>query len=269
MKAPRFEYARPETLGAALGLLAEHGDAAAVLAGGQSLMPMLNLRMAQPRLLLDINRIGGLDAIGVADGHLVIGALARHRDVLASPLVAGHAPLLAEALGHVAHAAIRNRGTFGGSLALADPAAELPACVVCLGATIVTASVHGERELPADRFFSGLYETARRPDELILRVAIPLRPAWRFTFREVARRHGDYAIAGLAMGMAEGACRVTFCGVETAPRRLPAIEAAILAGATPDLGALQPMSSDDAPASLRKHLAGVLLHRSAEALRHG
>ncbi len=151
MKAPCFDYARPETLAAVLALLAEHGDAAAVLAGGQSLMPMLNLRMTQPGLLVDINRIAGLDAIGVAGDTLVIGSRARHRDVLNSPLVAAHAPLLAEALAQVAHAAIRNRGTIGGSLALADPAAELPACAVCLGATIVTASIGGERSAPGDR----------------------------------------------------------------------------------------------------------------------
>lgn len=269
MKAPLFDYARPDTLAGALALLAEHGDAAAILAGGQSLMPMLNLRMAQPRMLLDINRIDGLDAIVVDGDRLVIGALARHRDVLASPLVAAHASLLTDALGHVAHAAIRNRGTFGGSLALADPAAELPACAICLGATIVTASVDGERTHAAADFFRGLYATACRPDELILRVCIPLLPGWRFVFREVARRHGDYAIAGLAMGMAAGSCRVAFCGVETAPRRLPAIEAAVMGGTLPDLDVLEPMSSEEAPASLRRHLAGVLLRRSAEELRHG
>lgn len=269
MKAPLFDYARPETLAAALSLLAVHGDAAAVLAGGQSLMPMLNLRMAQPGILLDINRIAGLDEIGVTGEHLVIGACARHRDVLRSPLVVTHAPLLAEALAYVAHAAIRNRGTIGGSLALADPAAELPACAVCLGAKIVTASIGGERTHAADHFFRGLYETACRPDEMILRILVPLRPSHRFVFGEVARRHGDYAIAGLAMGMGDGECRVAFCGVEPAPRRLPAIEATLLCGDEPDLSELRPMSSEDAPGSFRVHLAGVLLRRAVEALRGG
>ena len=232
-------------------------------------MPMLNFRLTQPGLLIDINRIAGLDGIMVGDDRLVIGTRARHRDVLNSPLVQMHAPLLSEALGHVAHAAIRNRGTFGGSLALADPAAELPACAVCLGATIVTASVAGERAHPAEDFFRGLYDTARQADEMIVRVEIPLRPSWRFAFREVARRHGDYAIAGLAMGIGQEECRLAFCGVEPSPRRLPAIESAILRGAEPDLGELRPMSSDDAPAAFRLHLAGVLVRRAVEALRHG
>ena len=270
MKAPRFDYARPDTLPAALALLAEHGDAAAVLAGGQSLMPMLNLRMTAPALLIDINRIAGLDGIALQEGRLVIGARTRHCEVIRSPLVAAHAPLLAEALGHVAHAAIRNRGTLGGSLALADPAAELPACAVCLNATIVTASAAGERAHPAAAFFRGLYDTARQPDELVVRVEIPPPPpGWRFTFREVARRHGDYAVAGLALGLGPDGCQLAFCGVEPTPRRLPRAEEAVLHGKEPDLAELEPMNSDDAPAAFRRHLAGVLLHRAAEAVRHG
>ena len=268
MKAPRFEYARPDTLAAALALLAEHGDAASVLAGGQSLMPMLNLRMAAPALLIDINRIAGLEEIALQGDRLVIGARARHCDVMRSPLVRTHAPLLAQALGYVAHAAIRNRGTLGGSLALADPAAELPACAVCLGATIVTASAAGERAHAATAFFRGLYDTARQPDEMILRVEIPVpRAGWHFAFREVARRHGDYAIAGLALGVGPDACRLAFCGVEPSPRRLPGAEAAVLRGAEPDMGELEPMNSEDAPAAFRRHLAGVLLRRAAEAVR--
>ena len=323
MKPPRFDYARPDTLGAALAMLAQHGDGAAVLAGGQSLMPMLNLRMTQPALLLDINRIPGLDAITAHEGGLTIGARARHAAVLASPLVRAHAPLLTEALGHVAHAAIRNRGTLGGSLALADPAAELPACAVCLGATIVTAhtlnsppslvggdwgegcrahtagesdtssddnacrlhpspspSLKGrgedfvERRHPAGRFFTGLYATARAPNELIVRIEIPnLGRSWRYAFAEVARRHGDYAIAGLAFAaqIEQGriaACRIAFCGVEPAPRRLGGAEAALISGgrdaALRALDELEPMGSDEAPAAFRRHLAGVLLGRAID-----
>ena len=274
MKAPRFEYARPETLEAALALLAEHGEAAAVLAGGQSLMPMLNLRMTQPGLVLDINRIPALDAITEHGDGLTIGARARHAAVLDSQLVHARAPLLSQALGHVAHAAIRNRGTFGGSLALADPAAELPACTVCLGATIVTVSTAGERRHAAGDFFTGLYGTARRPDEMILHVEIPGAEAgWRFAFGEVARRHGDYAITGLAFAarVQDGrisACRMAFCGIEPAPRRLGATEAACVSqgreAGMRTLDELQPMSSDDAPAAFRRHLAGVLLVRAID-----
>ncbi len=257
MKAPRFDYARPSTVEVALELLAEHGDAAAVLAGGQSLMPLLNLRMAAPGLLVDINRMAGLDGIGAEGDGLVIGAMARHTDVMAHPLVAARAPLLVQALGHVAHAAIRNRGTLGGSLALADPASELPACMVCLGARIVTRSLAGKRVHEAGDFFHGLYATARRADELVVRVEVPGMPGWRQVFLEVARRHGDYAIVGLALAVRGAEMRAAFCGVEPAPRLLRSAEA---------LDGLEPMASDDAPPEYRRHLARVLLRRG---LAHG
>jgi carbon-monoxide dehydrogenase medium subunit len=274
MKAPRFAYARPETLPEALALLAKHGSEAAILAGGQSLMPMLALRMTQPGLLIDINRIAGLDGITVCDTTLVLGARMRHAAALGSPLVRTHAPLLVQALAHVAHPAIRNRGTFGGSLALADPAAELPACAVCLGARIVTASQRGEQSHAAEGFFHGLYATALMPEEMLVRVEIPLRDAdWRFAFQEVARRHGDFAIAGVAVAarLAGGRiveCRIAYCGVEPVTRRLAGVEAAVAQGATGEalravLGtALDPMSSAEAPAGYRRHLAGVLLDRA-------
>jgi carbon-monoxide dehydrogenase medium subunit len=299
VKSPRFAYARPETLQDALALLAEHGGDAAILAGGQSLMPMLALRMAQPGLLIDINRIPGLSGIATDGANLVIGARTRHAAVLASPLVRAHAPLLSQALEHVAHPAIRNRGTLGGSLALADPAAELPACAVCLDARVVTVGLLGERAHPADGFFQGLYATALVPGELVVRVEIPLRgPDWRFVFQEVARRHGDFAIAGVAVavrlaeehvaggpvaggqvagghvagGHVAGAriaeCRIATCGVEPAPRRLRTVEAAVVQGATLDAlratlaAELDPMSSAEAPAFYRRHLGAVLLDRA-------
>ena len=270
MKPALFRYERPETLAAALALLDRHGPAAEILAGGQSLMPMLALRVARPDVLIDINRIPDLDAITtLADGSLSIGARARHAQVMASPLVPA---LMRRALAHVAHPAIRNRGTIGGSLALADPAAEMPCCMVALGARIITLSSRGETQHEAAAFFHGLYSTARRPDEIILRIEIPPHgPHWCFAFREEARRLGDYAIAGVALAASAGAVRVAFCGVEPAPRRLPAIEALILAGAdpAPGLAELTPMDSDDAPAAYRLHLAGVLLKRAVRELRHG
>lgn len=276
MKPARFDYRRPESVPEALALLAQ--PEAAVLSGGQSLMPMLNLRVARPAMLVDINRIAGLDAIALEGGVLRIGARARHAAVLASPLVAQAAPLLAQALPHVAHAAIRNRGTHGGSLALADPAAEMPACAVCLDATLVAASAaRGERRIAAADFFQGLYSTALEPDELLTRIEYPAaQPGWRFAFLEVARRHGDFAMAGLALALLPGRdARLATCGVEAAPRRLPEAEAALVAGdvegACAVLRSLEAMGTAETPAAYRLHLAQVLLRRAATQLEatHG
>jgi carbon-monoxide dehydrogenase medium subunit len=199
MKAPKFSYVRPETLDQALQLLAEHGEDARVLAGGQSLMPVLNMRLSHPRVLIDINRIEALKGISLQNGSVRVGALARHAEVLESPLVARHLPLIAEAMPQVAHVAVRNRGTFGGSIALADPSAELPACILVLGASIVLASTRGRRTVAAGDFFHGLYETARAADELLVEVLVPeQRRDDVSVFMELSRRHGDFAIAGLA-----------------------------------------------------------------------
>jgi len=283
VKPARFEYVRPETVPAALELLASHGSDAAILAGGQSLVPMLNFRIARPHMLIDVNRIGGLDRIEVQDGALIIGASARHSEVLRSQLVHSHAPLLREGLKHVAHAAIRNRGTLGGSLALADPAAELPACIVCLDAEITLASRRAERAVAAENFFTGLYTTACAADELLLHVRIrPFDPQWRFSFSEVARRHGDFALAGLAFAVRLAReriddCRIAFCGVEVAPRRLRKAEYS-LNGAEVNNGAsrvaacgalaeeLEPMSSGDCPAEYRIRIASALLNDAVERL---
>jgi aerobic carbon-monoxide dehydrogenase medium subunit len=284
MKPARFEYRRPDTLPAALDLLQRHGAEAAVLAGGQSLMPMLNLRMARPSVLIDIGHIPDLDRITAGEGAVIIGARARHVDVLRAALVRQHAPLLPQALRHVAHPAIRNRGTFGGSLALADPAAELPACAVCLGADISLTSARGTRHVPADDFFTGLYGTRREADELLLEVRIPSAlPGWRFDFDEVTRRHGDFAMAGLAFAarMAGGRieeCRIVFCGVEAAPRRQASAEACLAGASVADTAAraaavaglgegMDSMASDDVPAAYRLHLAGILLGRALDRLR--
>lgn len=275
MKPARFNYARPDTLDGALAILAEQGPEAAILAGGQSLMPLLNLRMARPALLVDINRIPGLDAITLSDGRLTIGARARHAEVLASPLVRQAAPLLTQALHHVAHPAIRNRGTLGGSLALADPAAEMPACVSCLGATLVLASARGERRVPAETFFLGVYATALEAGEMILRVEIPaIRPGWTHAFQEVSRRHGDYAMAGLALAIRRDAGRaaevsIALCGVESATRRQVEAEAALVArgvdAACDSFAHLDAMGGAEVTAAHRIHLARVLLRRAVGA----
>ncbi len=214
VKAPKFRYVRVDSLDRALELLDRHGEDARILAGGQSLMPTLNMRLSQPEILIDINRLDELEGISSENGRVRIGALARHAAVLSSPIVARDLPLIAEAMPHVAHVAVRNRGTFGGSIALADPAAEIPACVVALGATLVVQSVEGEREIAAGDYFKGLYETERRANELLIEARIPVeQPGTVSVFMELARRHGDFAIAGVA-------CHARFDGEVVADARL-------------------------------------------------
>jgi len=214
VKAPKFKYVRVESLEQALELLNRHGEDARILAGGQSLMPTLNMRLSQPEILIDINRLDELKGISSHGGRVRIGALTRHAEVMASPIVARDLPLIAEAMPHVAHVAVRNRGTFGGSIALADPAAEMPACVVALGATLFVQSVDGRREIAADDYFKGLYETERRANEMLVEVLIPIeQPGTVSVFMELARRHGDFAIAGVA-------CHARFDGEVVADARL-------------------------------------------------
>ncbi len=200
MKPPPFAYARPATVAEACALLAEHGYDAKLLAGGQSLMATLNMRLSAPDLLIDINRIDGLAGISLDGEVLRIGAMTRHVEVESSPLVAEHAPLIAQAMPHIAHAAIRNRGTFGGSIAFADPAAELPACAVALGASFVLRTSDGTRTVAADDFFHGLYDTELGANEMLTAIEIPvIQPGYRSAFMELARRHGDYAMVGIAV----------------------------------------------------------------------
>ena len=280
MKAPRFSYVRAKSVEHALELLAEHGEEARILAGGQSLMPTLNMRLSQPKLLIDINRLPALAGISLRDGQVRIGALARHVEVANSPVVAEHLPLIAEAMPHVAHVAVRNRGTFGGSIALADPAAEMPACALALAATFVVASAKGRREIAAADYFKGLYETARRPDELLVEALIPVgRPDSVPVFMELARRHGDFAIAGVAFDLeiAGGVVtdgRLVYFGSEDKPtlarkalaairgKRLDATNAEAAAAALAD--DLKPMSSPQGSAKMRLHLQRVLTRRALE-----
>ena len=282
MKPAPFAYYRPASLDEALEALARLGPDARVLAGGQSLVPALNMRLAQPSALVDINRLPGLDGIRLAPEGLVIGALARQESVLRSPLVARHAPLIAQAMPHVAHLALRNRGTFGGSLALGDPAAELPACAVALDAVLRVAHRSGEREIPAARFFRGIYATALEPGEILVAAVIPPRDdAWRFHFDELARRHGDYALVALAAGArVDGGvivqARLVFAGVGITPVRAARCERAV-AGRRPDAATvaeagreldadLEPPGDVHASAALRRHLARVLMGRALAAL---
>src|SRR5512138_552327 len=199
MKASAFAYARATSVANALELLAIHGDKARVLSGGQSLIPAMNLRLIAPELIVDIGELADLRGIEVRGETLVIGALTRHADLLKSSHIVKCAPLLKAAVAHVAHPAIRNRGTIGGSLAQADPASELPACMLALGATIVVRGPAGERRIAAEEFFTGIYETKLAPQDLLVAIEVPVaRKGSAHFFQEFARRHGDYAIVGLA-----------------------------------------------------------------------
>jgi carbon-monoxide dehydrogenase medium subunit len=261
MKAPRFAYARPASVAEALALLDKHKDDARVLAGGQSLVPMLNFRVAAPKVLVDINRIAGLAGIKVTKTHVRIGALTLHVELERSPEIAKHLPLVAAAMPHIAHPAIRNRGTFGGSCALADPAAELPACALALGATFVVAGKKGERRIAAEDFFKGLYATALKSGELLVAAEFPL-PKFGETcaFGELARRHGDYAMVGLATHRsAKGNLRAAFFGVGDRPEVL---EADTVEGVLSKIGtALDPRADLHASAETKLHLAKVLAGR--------
>jgi len=282
VKAPDFAYAKPGSLNEVFDLLDRHGDGARVLAGGQSLLASLNLRLSEPELLIDITGIPGLAGIAVSGQTLRIGALTTHRQIETSTEIARHLPLLAQAVGNVAHAAIRNLGTFGGSIALADPAAEYPACAVALDATFVLARRGAERRVKAREFFRGLYETALQPGELLTAGEFPLpAPDYRSVFLELARRHGDYAIVGLAAharlaGGRISDARLAFLGAGSTPV-LALRAAAALEGRQPDaqtIAAAQAALAEELelPADLyssratKLQLARVLLGRALAAL---
>lgn len=280
MKPAAFAYAKATSLEHAIALLSEH-ESARVLAGGQSLMATLNMRLDAPRLLVDINSIAGLDRIARRNGHVEIGALVRQSAAERSADIAEHAPLIARALPHIGHRAIRNRGTLGGSIAFADPAAELPACVLALGGEVDIAGPRGTRRVASNDFFKDLFETALGPSDVLTAIRLPAATReTRTGFMEFCRRHGDYAIAGLAaaaradgIGLAD--VRLAFFGVGSIPIRARRAEAALT-------GELNKQGIDDAVAALahdldppddvqasgavKKHLAGVLLRRVAAQL---
>jgi carbon-monoxide dehydrogenase medium subunit len=281
MKAAAFSYARATSVANALDLLGKHGDKAKVLSGGQSLMPAMNLRLVSPEWIVDIGGLAELRGIAVKDDVLAIGALTRHVDVLNAREIAAHAPLLTEAIAHVAHPAIRNRGTLGGTLAHADPASELPACMVALNATIVVRGHDGERRIGAEDFFRGIFETALSAQQLLVRVELPVaQKGSAHFFFEFARRHGDYAITGLAAQAvleadAFSELRLVFFAVGDRPvsakaaRRLVkvAVTPAMLSDALVALDQeLDPHDDQQGSASMRRHLAKVLMRRCISSL---
>lgn len=282
MKAPAFDFVQASSVSQVLALLAQHGDDARILAGGQTLLATLNMRLSEPRLLVDINEVPGLSGISVQQGYLRIGALTRHGEIEDSPAVRRHAPLLAMAAPHVAHRAIRNRGTLGGSIAFADPAAEWPTCAVALDARIVVMGQHGERRISASDFFIDLYTTALAPGEIIVACEFPLpeRPR-RYVFDELTRRHGDYAIVGLAAaGSMDGArlhdTRLVFLGTGNIPMRARATEAVIEDGVLDDARLeaarlvlateLNPVADLYHSPEAKRQLASVLMRRLVRRL---
>lgn len=272
VKPAPFAYAKARSVEDAVKLLDEHGDSARLLAGGQSLMATLNMRLSQPGILIDLNSIPGLDGIALNGGDVAIGALVRHASAAKSDVISRHAPLIAMALPHIGHPAIRNRGTIGGSIAFADPAAELPACFLALGGEAEIMGRDGMRRVKADDFFKGLYETAIGPHDMLTTVHLPVaKPDMRYGFAELSRRHGDYALAGLAASArAEGAglkdVRLAYFGVGLTPIRAMKAEAAVAAGnldaAVAALASdLDPPDDIQETGAVKRHLAGVLLRR--------
>ncbi len=282
MKPAPFAYHRPATLDEALTLLAEHGGEAKPLAGGQSLIPAMNFRLARPAVLVDLNRVAELGYVRAGRDGLQIGAMTRQRAVERSEAVRSAAPLLAEAMPFIAHPQIRNRGTVGGSLAHADPAAELPAVMLALEARFRARGPQGERWIPAGEFFTGILETALGPDELLLEVVVPKSPARTgYAFAELARRRGDYALVGVAARVTldrRGRCqaaRITLFSVGDGPV-LAAAAAAMLDGQEPSPEAMRaaadaaaqrdidPPSDIHASAAYRRRLAAVLTRRALQ-----
>lgn len=280
MKAPKFSYVRADSVEHALELLDKHGDDARILAGGQSLMPTLNMRLSQPEILIDINRLNELKGISLDGDTVVIGALTRHVEVLNSDIVSAHLPLVTEAMPYVAHVAIRNRGTIGGSIALSDPAAEMPACALALGATLVVQNSGGKREIPAEQFFHGLYETARAENELLVEVRFPSQKKDNVSvFIELSRRHGDYAIAGIcAYGKVTGETiddmRLVYFASEDRPvigeHAIAALNGHAWSEETKDAVAaalendLDPMANLNGSAAMKLHLQKVLTGRAMD-----
>jgi len=275
LKPAPFAYAKARSVAAAIELLASND--ARLLAGGQSLIATLNMRLSQPELLVDINGISGLDQITLKNGDVEIGALVRHAQAERSAEIARAAPLIALALPHIGHTAIRNRGTLGGSLAFADPAAELPACMIALGAEIEIVGPQGQRAVKADEFFKDLFETALTARDVLTAIRVPVASgATRVGFAEFARRHGDYAMVGLAAcAQADGTrlndLRLAYFGVGATPVRARKAEAALAdgdveAGVSTLADDLDPPDDVQASGAVKTHLAGVLLRRVARQL---
>jgi carbon-monoxide dehydrogenase medium subunit/2-furoyl-CoA dehydrogenase FAD binding subunit len=262
---------RPGTLPDAVKILADNADDVRLLAGGQSLVPLLNFRLATPAVIVDLNKITELAGIRRDGAVLRIGAMTRQQDILESPLIGEAAPLLQKAATHVGHLQTRSRGTLGGSIAQADPSAELPLALTALDATLTITSVRGARRLPIRSFFRHAMVTDLEPDEILTEIAVPIaEPGQRYAFREFARRHGDFAIVAAAMVVGPEGSTAALGGIEPTPRLCPAIAATLLTGSAAaderdkaidaDLAGAEPNADIQASADFRRHLARVLIH---------
>lgn len=275
MKASAGGYARAQGLRHAIELLAAANGAGRVLAGGQSLVAAMNMRLSAGDLLVDISRLSELSGVTDEGDTIRIGALSRHVEVGRDPLVRRHAPLLSDAVGHIAHAAIRNRGTIGGALAHADPAAEFPACILALGATLHIDGSAGTRAVAAEDFFLGVFETVIAEDEILTAISVPKAADGEAQLiEEVARRSGDYALAGLALIRRASGHRLVPFSVGPKPElalgAMARLDAGDIDGAVAALRAeIDPQSDTQASAAYRRHLAGVLLRRAVAKIEGG
>ncbi len=273
MKPPLFDYARPDSLDEALALLGEYGPDATLLAGGMSLGAMLNMRLVRPGVVIDLNRVPGLDTVEQINGSMRTGAMLRQSAAMASSSLIEDVPMLARALPYVGHFQTRNRGTLGGSVAHADPSAEVPLCLIATGGSVMLASKRGKRDVPAEDFFLGMLTTARKPDEMIVALDWPRASAGVGDgFREIAQRHGDFAIAAAAARVTldkDGnlaSIRFALGGIEDRPRLIDtaqylaatATEATARAIAEAAAHAVEPIEDLQANADYRRHLVGVL-----------
>jgi len=279
MKPAPFTYAAPSTIDEAITLLAEHGDTVKLLAGGQSLMPMMNLRLARPQYIIDLNRIPALDYLTERDGALAVGALTRQRSLERSPTVRQDYPLVYEATTLMGHMAIRNRGTVGGSIAHADPAAELPAVLLAHGGSVQVKGPRGTRQIAAIDLFRAYLTTALEPDEILTEVRFPRYPAGTgWCFMEESRRHGDFAMVGVAVLLTLDTARqcthvaVVLCGVGGVPHKIAAAPALLLGRTVDDArlrdvaqtaaSEIEPESDLHASTEFRRHLSAVLTQRA-------
>lgn len=265
-----FDYERPSSLEEALGLLAEHGDEAKVLAGGHSLLPLMKLRFATPAVVIDVGRLDVLSYVRDEGDHLAIGALTTHRDVAGDESIKRHVPLLAHVAGQVGDPQVRQRGTLGGSIAHGDPASDLPAVMLALGATFVATGPQGRREFSADSFFEGFLETALTPEDLLVEVRVPKVDGVGWSFQKLTKRAQDWAIVGAAVLHGDGITGVGLINMGSTPLRAVEVESALQAGTSPsDAAALadvdtEPMADLNADESFRRHLAKVLVRRGIE-----
>jgi carbon-monoxide dehydrogenase medium subunit len=266
----QFDYQRADSADAAIALLTQHGDEAKLLAGGHSLLPLMKLRLATPTMLIDVGRLRDLSYISDAGDHIAIGALTRHRDIETSDVLAKEVPLLARAASFVGDPQVRHRGTIGGSLAHGDPASDLPAVVLALGATLVARGPSGERAIAADDFFQGFLETALAPDELLTEIRVPKTGNAGWSFQKFNRRAQDWAIVGVAAVHGNGTTGVGLVNMGSTPVRASAVEAALKSGASAGDAAAAAADGTEAPADLnatpefRQHLARVLVRRALE-----